>query len=283
VEKILAKRKRHGRTEYRVKWEGFDDIDNTWEPLSNLTSCSELLTEFERNQTKSPAQRKGKRKSEESLNSQEKETSPQITFKGIVKLLKKDEEEQEKGEKSEQPALDKIELLSPKAGAIPPPSHHFRKQTEEETPHKRPRLESANKTSTLLTERQKEVLLLSRPSRADYSTLDPDSSLSPPHDLVSQDNTESVEALHPFASLSDVHKISVPSPKKTGWSRVPITPKRLFEKEEDPPLEATSALDSLSKMDLRNVSSKSLLKIQEQLSHIMVNITKSLSEKTRDS
>ncbi|XP_046427748.1 histone-lysine N-methyltransferase SUV39H2-like isoform X1 [Neodiprion fabricii] len=47
VERILDKRYSKGVEVYAVKWKGWDDSFNTWEPLSNLTNCAELLAAFE--------------------------------------------------------------------------------------------------------------------------------------------------------------------------------------------------------------------------------------------
>ena len=50
VERILARRPIAGRAdeyEYEVKWKGYDDSDNTWEPLINLSNASEYVAEFE--------------------------------------------------------------------------------------------------------------------------------------------------------------------------------------------------------------------------------------------
>jgi hypothetical protein len=58
VEKVVDKRKaRSGKIQYLIKWQGYDDKDNTWEPAENVLSKN-LITEFEeelKNQKKSLA------------------------------------------------------------------------------------------------------------------------------------------------------------------------------------------------------------------------------------
>ena len=47
VEKVLHKRKKGGRVHYLVKWLGYGNKDNTWEPEDNL-DCDEKIEEFEK-------------------------------------------------------------------------------------------------------------------------------------------------------------------------------------------------------------------------------------------
>ena len=48
IKKIIDKKKDGRRTLYLIKWEGFDEKDATWEPLSNLGNVKELVKDFER-------------------------------------------------------------------------------------------------------------------------------------------------------------------------------------------------------------------------------------------
>ena len=44
VERIIAKRMNEGKEEqYLIKWDGWDDNANTWEPTAHLEHCPEML------------------------------------------------------------------------------------------------------------------------------------------------------------------------------------------------------------------------------------------------
>lgn len=45
VERIVDKRKYKGKVEYLIKWKGYSNEENTWEPIANL-QCQELINEY---------------------------------------------------------------------------------------------------------------------------------------------------------------------------------------------------------------------------------------------
>jgi hypothetical protein len=46
VDFIIAMRRRNGQVQYKVRWHGYDETDDTWEPLSNLTNCPREIQAF---------------------------------------------------------------------------------------------------------------------------------------------------------------------------------------------------------------------------------------------
>lgn len=63
VEKILDKRMKNGKTEYLIKWEGYPDSENTWEPQDNL-DCPDIISGFEEKHKAKKEEKKRKKESD---------------------------------------------------------------------------------------------------------------------------------------------------------------------------------------------------------------------------
>lgn len=72
VEKILDKRLRGGKTEYLIKWEGYPDSENTWEPEDNL-DCPDLIQGFEEKSKQKKEEKKRKKEAESSSSGKKKQ------------------------------------------------------------------------------------------------------------------------------------------------------------------------------------------------------------------
>jgi len=84
VEKILDKRMKGGKVEYLIKWEGYPDSENTWEPQENL-DCPEIINAFE-------AKAKGKK---EETKKRKKEAEPAPSKK--KKVVEDDDDSKPRG------------------------------------------------------------------------------------------------------------------------------------------------------------------------------------------
>ncbi|KAI3925118.1 hypothetical protein MKW98_009768 [Papaver atlanticum] len=48
IEDVRKKRVHKGKTQYLIKWLGWPESDNTWEPIENLQACLDVVAEFDK-------------------------------------------------------------------------------------------------------------------------------------------------------------------------------------------------------------------------------------------
>ena len=54
VEEIINSRRLKGEVQYRVRWAGCSELEDTWETIDHLDNCSEKLAEFRRKFPRKP-------------------------------------------------------------------------------------------------------------------------------------------------------------------------------------------------------------------------------------
>ena len=74
------------QVEYLLKWRGYDDDDNTWEPADNL-DCTDLIEDFERKRKEQSKKPGDKRKLEKPEKKEKKVAKPGERLRGFERRL----------------------------------------------------------------------------------------------------------------------------------------------------------------------------------------------------
>ncbi|XP_031502602.1 chromo domain-containing protein LHP1-like isoform X1 [Nymphaea colorata] len=108
IEDVRKKRTRKGQVQYLIKWRGWPETANTWEPEENLQSCRDILEAYEERSSKSV--RKRRRKTHYSI--KKKRTAPFIFQSHAGRKKAKDERSVEEPEEEEEDEEEEEEARS---------------------------------------------------------------------------------------------------------------------------------------------------------------------------
>lgn len=111
VESIIGSRMKRNKVQYLVKWVGYSDSENTWEPLENLENAQALIDKYNEKVLGSSVRKVTGKKSDQTKKTKHSKNKKLVETKKVEKNEKIEDEEEEEDSQTDDFRVKRAKIL----------------------------------------------------------------------------------------------------------------------------------------------------------------------------